>query len=224
MTTEFLASVNITNLDAQPIVVQTTGEGAAGVMFVQTDQVAHTSAFGSATKNTSRQSRFPVAAKVKHVYIHGKGIDSNATAACAVDINIAFSDSTTDGTPIGGQALIPQSALTGAVTSAATYTSPNKMFGSAYVVEANSGAFKYTEVTYLNTYTPALALQPMWAVLGGTGAFSAAPFNAGGGFAQQGGSGQIDAPGGFFDVLISVQATASTAATGNIGTEVDYVM
>lgn len=223
MTTEVLSSVAVGNLDAQPIIVATTGEGASGNSLTQQDQVAHTSAFGSAAKNASRQCRFPVAAKVKHVYLYTKGLDSNATATGTVDVNIAFSDSTTDGTPVGGQGLIPQSALTGAVTTLASYTSPNKMFGSG-VALANSGAVKYTEVTYQNTYTPALALQPMWAVLGGTGAFSAAPFNAGGGFAQQGGSGQIDAPGGFFDVLVVVAATAATAATGNIGTEVDYVM
>lgn len=224
MTVEVLSSVAITGLDAQPITVSTSGEGAAGDLVAQQDQVAHTSAFGSATGNASRQCRFPVQAKVKHVYVYGKGLDSNATAAMAIDINVAFSDSTVDGTPVGAQAQIPQSALTGAVTTLASYSSPNKMFGSAYVAEANSGAVKYTEVTYLNTYTPALAQKPMWAVLGGTGAATAAPFNAGGGFAQQGGSGQIDNPGGFFDLLLVVEATATTAAVGNLGTEVDYVV
>lgn len=224
MTVETLSSNNIVNLDGQPIVVQTSGEGSVGDLVVQQDQVAHTSAFGSALKNTSRQCRFPVTAKVKHVYLYGKGLDSNATAAMSVDVNVAFSDAVNDGTPIGGQGLIPQSAFTGAVTTIAAYTSPNKLFGSAYVAEANSGAVKYAEITYQNTYTPALALQPMWAVLGGTGAFSAAPFNAGGGFAQQGGSGQIDSPGGFFDLLIAVAATATTAAVGTLGTEVDYVV
>lgn len=223
MTTEVLSSVAVGNLDAQPIVVSTAGEGAQGQKYVQQDQVAHTSAFGSAAKNASRMARFPVAAKVKNVYIYTKGLDSNAAATLTLDVNVAFSDSTVDGTPVGGQAQIPQSALTGAVTTLTSYTSPNKMFGSAYAV-ANSGAVKYTEITYQNTYTPALALTPMWAVLGGTGAASAAPFAAGGGFAQQGGSGQIDAPGGFFDMLVVVAATAATAATGNIGVEVDYVV
>lgn len=224
MTVEILKSAVITNLDAQPIVVATSGEGAFGSINGQTDNVAHTSAFGSATGNASRQCRFPVTAKVKHVYVYGKGLDSNATAAMAIDINVAFSDSTTDGTPIGGQALIPAAAFTGAVTSLAAYSSPNKLFGSAYVAEANAGAVKYTEVTYLNTFTPVMANAPMWANLGGTGNASAAPFAAGGGFAQQGGSNQIDNPGGYFDLLLVVQATASTAATGTLGTEVDYVI
>lgn len=223
MTVETLLSNNITNLDATPIVVQTSGEGSPGETKGQGDQVAHTSAFGSATKNTSRQCRFSVTAKVKHVYVYTSGLDSNAAATLTLDINVAFSDDTRDGTPVGGQSLIPQSARTGAVTTLAAYTSANKMFGVAYPV-ANSGAVKYTEVTYLNTFTPALALQPMWAVLGGSGAFSAAPFNAGGGFAQQGGSGQIDAPGGFFDILFVTAATAATAAVGVIGSEVDYIV
>lgn len=224
MTVEILKSGVITNLDAQPIIVATSGEGAFGSENVQSDNVAHTSAFGSATGNASRQCRFPVTAKVKHVYVYGKGIDSNATAACAVDINVAFSDSTTDGTPVGAQAQIPASGLTGAVTTLAAYSSPNKMFGSSYVVEANAGAVKFTEVTYLNTFTPVMANAPMWANLGGTGAATAAPFAAGGGFAQQGGSGQIDNPGGYLDLLLVVAATATTAAVGTIGTEVDYVV
>jgi len=222
MTTEVLSSNAITNLDAQPIVVATAGEGAPGVMFVQQDQAAHTSAFGSATKNASRQSRFPMAAKVKHVYIYTKGLDSNASATLTVDINVAFSDSTTDGTQAAAQGQIPQSSLDGAITTLTSYSSANKLFGSGYAV-ANSGAEKYTEVTYSNTYTPALALQPMWAVLGGTGASSAAPYTAGGGFAQQS-TGNKDAPPGFWDVLVVVAATGATNATGNIGTEVDYVM
>lgn len=226
MTTEILSSVAITNLDAQPVVVSTSGEGAAGDLVAQQDQVTHTSAFGSAAGNASRQCRFPVQAKVKHVYVYGTGLDSNATATLEVDVNVAFSDSTVDGTPVGAQAQIPQSALTGAVTTLASYTSPNKMFGAGYLIVNNSGAVKYTEVTYSNTYTPLLAQKPMWAVLGGTGLATAAPFNAGGGFAQQGGSGQIDNPGGFFDMLLVVVSshTAATAASGNIGTEVDYVV
>jgi hypothetical protein len=224
MTVEILKSGVITNLDAQPIVVATSGEGAFGSVNAQTDNVSHTSAFGSATGNASRQCRFPVTAKVKHVYVYGKGLDSNATAALAIDINVAFSDSATDGTPVGGQSLIPVAALTGAVTSLATYSSPNKMFGSGYVAENNSGAVKYTEVTYLNTFTPVMANQPMWANLGGTGNASAVPFTAGGGFAQQGGSNQIDNPGGFLDLLLVVATGASTAATGTLGTEVDYVI
>lgn len=227
MTVETLSSTNITNLDATPMIFQTAGEGSPGQDAIQSDNVAHTSAFGSAAKNTSRQARFPTQAKVKHVYIYTKGLDSNVAATLTLDLNVAFSDSKTDGTPPGardgttGEGLIPQSALTGAVTNLSSYTSANKMFGSAYAV-ANSGAVKYTEVTFNNTYTPALALQPMWAVMGGTGAASAAPFAAGGGFAQQS-NGQIDNPGGFFDMLAVVSGTAATAATGSIGMEVDYV-
>jgi hypothetical protein len=222
MTAEVLSSNAVTNLDAQPIVVPTSGEGACGDSMGQQDQVAHTSAFGSALKNSSRQSRFPMAAKVKHVYIYTKGLDSNASATLTLDINVAFSDSTTDGTQSAAQGNIPASSLDGAITTPSTYSSANKMFGSGYAC-SNSGAVKYTEVTYSNTYTPAFALQPMWAVLGGTGAATAAPYTAGGGFNQQS-TGQKDAPPGFWDMLVVVAATAATAATGNIGTEVDYVM
>lgn len=222
MTVETLASDAINAWDTQPIYAPTAGEGAAGDGMSQQDQVAHTSAFGSAAKNTSRQCRFPMAAKVKHVYIYTKGLDSNGTATLTLDVNVAFSDSNFDITPPAGQGLIPQSALTGGVTTLAAYSSANKMFGSAYAT-ANSGAVKYTEITYQNTFTPALALVPMWAVLGGVGASSAAPFNAGGGFGQDSNGVRIS-PGGAWDILVVVAATAATAATGNIGTEVDYVM
>lgn len=222
MTVETLLSNAITNWDATPIVVPTTGEGAAGDSLGQNDQIAHTSAFGSAAKNTSRQCRFPMAAKVKHVYIYTSGLDSNGSATLTLDLNVAFSDSLTDGTPSAATGLIPKSTLTGAVSTLAAYSSPNKMFGAAYAV-ANSGAVKYNEVTYTNTFTPALSLQPMWAVLGGTGASSAAPFNAGGGFAQNS-NGNITAPPGFWDMYAVVAGTAATAAVGVIGMEVDYVM
>ena len=221
MTAENLDSQAIINLDSQPIIVPTSGEGGPGDEQATQDYTTHTTAFGSAAGNTSRTSRFPVTAKVKAVWLYTKGLDSSSSQSLTLDVNVAFSDSTFDGTPVAGQGLIPESAFTGACTSLASYSSPNLLFGSALTVAA-SGAVQYENITYENTFTPALAQEPMWAVLGGTGQATAVPFTAGGGFAQA--SGAICSPGGFFDILVVSNHTATTDATGTIGTEVDFVV
>jgi hypothetical protein len=225
MTVEILSSLTITNLDGQPTVKSTAGEGAPGICVKGQDYVVHTVAFGSATGNASRQNRFPTEAKIKHVWIFTSGLDSNAAATLKLDMNVAFSDQSLnpDVTPVSLQAQIPQSTLSGLVTSLASYTAANKMFGSAYAV-ANSGAVKFTDITYNNTFTPAFSVIPMWGVLGGTGIATAVPLAAGGGFAQASGSGLICSPGGWLDLLMVTNATAATAAVGTIGTEIDYVL
>lgn len=221
MTAENLDSTVLTNLDTQPITVATSGEGAPGFDKVGQDFVTHTANFGSATGNSSRQNRFPVDAKVKHVWMYTSGLDSSSSQTITLDVNVSFSDSEFDGTPVGAQSQIPQSTATGGVTTLSTYTGANKLFGSALTVAA-SGAVQWEEVTFKNGYTPAQQQQPMWAVLGGTGAASAAALTAGGGFAQTGG--YITSPGGFFDILVVTAHTATTDATGTIGTEVDFVL
>lgn len=221
MTAENLDSTVLTNLDTVPIAMATSGEGLPGYLKTGQDFVAHTVAFGSATGNASRQNRFPTDAKVKNVWLYTLGLDSSSSQTITLDVNVAFSDSAFDGTPVPAQAEIPQSTATGGITTLATYTGANKLFGAALTVAA-SGALQYKEVTYLNSYIPSQQVQPMWAVLGGTGAASAGPFAAGGGFAQSGGF--ITSPGGFFDLLIVTAHTATTNATGTIGTEVDFVL
>jgi hypothetical protein len=222
MTVEILDSATIVNLDTQPILFPTNGEGGRGEFNNLTDYTTHTVAFGSATGNASRTSRFPVEARVKQVWLFTSGLDSSSSQTLTLDVNVSFSDSAYDGTSVALQSQIPESALTGAITTLASYTSANKLFGAALTVGASS-AVKYTNITYSGVYTPALAQQPMWAVLGGTGAATAAIQLAGGGFAQQV-NGQICAPGGYFDILCVTAHTATTAATGTIGTEVDFVI
>lgn len=221
MAAENLDSATIIGLDSQPIVVPTTGEGAAGFEKVQQDYTTHTTNFGSAVGNSSRTSRFPVEAKVKHVWLFTSGLDSSSAQTLTLDVNVSFSDSAYDETSVQAQGQIPQSTATGGVTTLATYSGPNKLFGSGLTVAASSGV-QWEEVTFKNTYTPALAQEPMWAVTGGTGGATALPFNAGGGFAQAGGN--ICAPGGSFDILVVTAHTATVDATGTIGTEVDFVL
>ena len=155
--------------------------------------------------------RIPSNACIKKVQLYAKGIDSNATAAGAFDINLIFSDAplggivaglpTNDGTSSSYAGQIPTSALTGAVTSITAYASPDKMFGPAVVPMANSGAYKVTDLTFANTFTFAMSQLPIWDALG---------------FTQD--------PGGFLNFFLVCQTAPSTAAAGQLGLMVDYTV
>ncbi len=214
-----IKSSPVTNLDSQPILLNTVGEGAPGHLKTLTDWVATTSA--AVATSAYRMARFPSNAKVKRVSLYS--INLGSTAGATLDINVAFSDSTTDGTATAAQSNIPTSALTGAITTPAAYSSPNKLFGSALATGASNAASGPTDITFSGIYTPAMRDLPMWAVLGGTGAATAAPYNAGGGFAQA--SGNLCDPGGFFDIYVVIAATGTgTVTAGKIAVEVDFVV
>src|SRR6266851_4599357 len=114
MTTEAFKSPSITNWDATPVVNNTVGEGAPGHLRSVSDSVTATT--GVTSGSTYRIARFPTNAKVKHVWI---GVDATVTTFTA-DIDVAFSDSTQDGTSAANQGTIPQ------ISSA-----DNKLFGAA---------------------------------------------------------------------------------------------
>lgn len=157
MATEALKSTSVTNLDASPIVPNTNGEGGPGRMHVSNDHVATTA--GVTTGSTYKLVRIPTTAKVKRVLL------TNAAqgATGAVDIDVAHSDSTTDGTPASLQGNIVQ-------ISAAD----NKLFGSAVAITA---AQKNQDQTFANTFTTAMQNLPLWQALVNLGAttFSADP-------------------------------------------------
>lgn len=202
---ENLDSGALVLMDSYPIVMPTAGEGAPGVRRVQMDQVSATSS-GGTVGSTYRLARFPVEAKVKRLWLYTKGCDSNAAAAETLDVNVAFSDSVFDGTPPALQSAIPTSTLNGTTTTVAGYTNPNKLFGSA-VALLNAGAAQFIDCAFKNTYLPENTLVPMWSYFGFTN-------NAG----------QAQSPGGFFDILLYVAHVAATAATGDLGVEVDFVV
>lgn len=207
--TEFLDSNALVNLDSQPIIVPTSGEGAPGYVKMATDQVAPTIAGGIAG-GTYRLARFPVDAKVKRVWLYTKGVDSSGTASATLDINVAFSDSQFDGTSASLQSTIPTTANTGAVTTVATYTNPNKLFGAA-VPLLSLGAAQFIDVTYKGAYLPENNLVPLWDYFGfnsSTNLPAATP----------------SSPGGFFDILLYVAHGAAVTASGDIGVEVDFVL
>jgi hypothetical protein len=141
-----LKSAMITNLDANPVVRGTNGQNAAGTIQVVTGGV--TALDADSTSSTYKLVRFPSMAVIKYV-----GIMSRIATAGSGDINIAYSDSLTDGTQPGLRGTIPQ-------LSAAN----NKLFGAAQSLVL---AGVMTEKTFANTYlTNARYEQPIWQVLG----------------------------------------------------------
>lgn len=149
MATEALKSTPITNLDANPIVQNSTGQGAPGVMRTVNGHVAATT--GVTSGSTYRLCRIPTNACVKQVLLTN-GALSTSTAA---DIDVAFSDSTVDGTPASLAGTIPQ-------VSAAD----NKLFGAA---QSLVSAGKNTDVTFNGTFTTDHQNIPLWSVLNALG-------------------------------------------------------
>jgi hypothetical protein len=142
-------SPSITNWDALPIIIPTTGEGADGPRRVINDSVgvATTDSIGS----IYRLVRVPTNAKIKQVLLDTLG-DTTMTA----DIDVAFSDSTTDGTQAALQGGIVQ--ITGPVD--------NKLFGAARPMNAQSRI----DITFLGTFLYAHQNLPLWQVLVALGA------------------------------------------------------
>jgi hypothetical protein len=151
-----LKSPSITNLDATPIVANPTGEGAQGPVRMVSDLVTTVSA--DDTTSTYRVVRIPTNAKVKKVVM-----TSAAAAAGAADIDVAFSDSNTDGTPPSLAGGIVQ--VTGPVD--------NKLFGAASSLVAQVKV----DITTAGTFTLAMQNLPLWQVLVNLGAtqFAADP-------------------------------------------------
>ena len=99
MTTEALKSTAITNLDASPIVANTAGHGAPGLLH-EVDGYVTVSA-SMAAGSTYRLVRLPSNAIVKHVWF-----ESEAQGAGKFNLSAYYSDSTTDGTTAANQGVI----------------------------------------------------------------------------------------------------------------------
>ena len=139
----------ITGLDTIPATAPTTGEGGAGYMKTINDWVTPLSA--DTTSSSYRLCRIPTNAKVKAVVL-----TSAIATAGAADIDVAFSDSTVDGTPAALQGGAVQ--ITGPVD--------NKLFGAAASLVAQTNV----NVTFSNTFTAAMSNLPLWQALVNLGA------------------------------------------------------
>lgn len=182
-------SPQIINWDASPIFIPTTGEGYTGFDRINTsDNVVATTT--DSIGSIYRFVRIPTNAKVKRVFTTVVG----NTGTVSVDIDVAFSDSATDGT---------QSALAGGVVQ---ITGPvdNKLFGAAIAITGTAAIVK-TERTFAGTFTPQFQNLPMWQVMVNLGATQF-----------------VTDPGGFFDLIFKVTTAPATANTTH-SLEVEYV-
>ena len=206
--TESIKSTVITNWDSVTaggtgatagVVVPVTGQGVSGVLRRNTDFVL---GLTYATNSLYRLCRFPTVAIVKGFRIMLDGPLDTAGENPVLAFNVAFSDSTDDGTAPANQANIPTNANTGAVVVPATYTNANQLFGTWTQVNdttiqlpvdlTNNGSITYYDlVTGCNT--------PLWQIFG----FSVAP-------------------GGMFDILIKLTTGATTYAANSIRVDLDY--
>lgn len=158
-------SASITSWDSTPIVDVTTGEGAPGFMKTVNDTV--TGPLAGSIGDIYRFCRIPTNAKVKRILF----TVTTAATAGAMDIDVAFSDSTVDGT---------QQSLAGGVVQV-TGPVDNKLFGSAVAL---TGVVKNQDQTFANTFTVAMQNLPLWQAFVNLGATQ---FTAD--------------PGGYFDIV-----------------------
>ncbi len=189
-------SASITSWDSSPIVDVTTGEGAPGfIKSVNDTATGVTTATVGTIGDMLRFCRIPTNAKLKHVYLY----ITVAAVAGAADIDVAFSDSTVDGTPQSLATLAnPVVQLTG--------PADNKLFGSAKTVA--STILVITDVVFSGTaftLTPAMRNLPLWQALVNLGATQ---------FTTD--------PGGYFDIIMKA-TTAYTTTAPVIDIEAQYV-
>ena len=206
--TQNALSPSITNFDAAPTVAVNTGAGAGSRLHTIDDIVSMTTTITGNATSYARIVRFPTEAIVKKVIIsESTELDTHSADQLVMDFNVAFSDSTTDGTPAALQGTIPTTALTGAVTTFAAYSSPNLLWGQ-YTPTYNA-IFRNVDITFngsFSTYSfKTLVMQPLWLTFGFTNAY-----------------GVSGDPGGFFDLTVYVSTAAGTSALGDLYARVEY--
>lgn len=154
MGTSNLKSTSITNYDTPS--ANTAGVGAPARIKCANDVVTAVSA--DDTSSTYKIARVPSNAKIKAVYIMSK-----IASAGSGDVNVAYSDSTTDGTQPSKAGNIPQ------ISSA-----NNKLFGAAQSLVLSGVR---TDFTFKNSFLAKHQNMPLWQVLTDLGCteFSADP-------------------------------------------------
>jgi len=185
-------SASIISWDSTPIVEVSTGEGAPGFLKSVNDSV--TAPLLGTIGDMYRFCRIPTNAKIKKVLV----TVTTAATAGAMDIGLAYSDSTVDGT---------QPSLAGLVNPMVLLTAgaDNKLFGSAQSLTA---VIKNTDITFAGTAFPYLPIYqnlPIWQVLVNLGATQ---FTAD--------------PGGWFDIVAKA-TTVPTVTPPVMGIQCDYV-
>ena len=144
--TSHLKSPAITNLDATPIVANTTGEGSPGYSRTVSGYVTTVSA--DAAGSTYQLVRVPTNAKVKSVLF-----ESAAMSAGKISLSVYYSDSSTDGTAPANQGLIVGG-------------SPGGVGFFAVDIDCSSAVAITEEVNQSGTNPINLRDEPLWQALG----------------------------------------------------------
>lgn len=142
-----LKSPQITALDTIPPTTFSTGEGAPGMLRRVDGYV--TALDGDNTSSVYKMVRVPTNAKIKSVKIN-----SSIASAGSGDVNVAYSDSTIDGTAPANQGTIIQ------ISSA-----NNKLFGAAQSLVLAGVTTDFTFKNLTNFPQSSINL-PLWQALG----------------------------------------------------------
>lgn len=210
MAKDAVKSTSIANLDSTPIIANNSTSGAPGHTISVDDFCSATAAGLNTAGSFYKVLRVPSHAFIESVALFTDAAPDAASAkTVAFDVSWIFSDSTDDGTPSFLQGLIPTSANTGGTTSIASYSSPNKMFGTV-IETSNTLPYGPIDVTFNGlggnySFTGGFLSQPLFQLLGFTD-----------------GRGQPSDPGGYFDLLVYVATAATTGAAANIYARVRY--
>ena len=214
MAQDAVKSQSITNFDTVPMVPNSAGQGAAGRFVTVDDWTAATATGLQSTGSYYKVVRIPTGAIVKSVILASdKAPETSTSVVVAFDMSLIFSDAASpimDGTPSFLQGLIPTTANTGATTTIATYSSPNKIFGTAVPTSHTAGIAPIDEVFngIGSTYNfSGITQQPLWQTFGFTD-----------------GRGNPADPGGYFDLLLYVATAAVTGQACNLYSRVSYVI
>lgn len=211
MANDTVKSTSLTNLDALPFINSNAGQGGVGRIITIDDYCAATAAGLQSSGSYYKLVRIPSFALVKSVSLFTDA-GPNLNGALALDLNLVFSDNTNeDGTPSFLTGLIPTSANTGGTTTIASYSSPNKIFGTVKPT-ATASVFGPTDEVF----------NGLGAAYSFTGGFMNLPLFQLFGFTD--GRGQPADPGGLFDLMAYVATGATTGGACNIYARVSYVI
>lgn len=99
MATQALKSASITNLDASPVVANSSGVGGPYIAKKVRDSVTPTAA-NLVIGSTYKMVRVPSNCYLQHIrLVADAALDSNVSPTLSVDVGAFYSDSTVDGTP-----------------------------------------------------------------------------------------------------------------------------
>lgn len=144
MAVENLKSLSITNLDAQPVVANTAGEGGPGYLWNTNDFVIPSAA--STAASTYRMCRVPSNAIIKAVWF-----ESQAQGAGTFDISVYYTDSPYEGQAPGGSGVVVP-------------TTGSQFFANAIAVTA--AVASTNEINQSGNNPPNLRNTELWSALG----------------------------------------------------------